>query len=115
MDRLTDQQRKKSLSVARAALIDTRESSQGSSRNCDTSSEQPPVRSAVTQVQEAVLLRALLELVVVQLAAAGDEEPRMAPLPPPPTIPTSQQGTGLSKLMSPVQDLGRSLLSFLVG
>ena len=109
------QQRKKSLSVARAALIDTRESSQGSSRNCDTSSEQPPVRSAVTQAQEAVLLRALLELVVVQLAAAGGEEPRMAPLPPPPTIPTSQQGTGLSKLMSPVQDLGRSLLSFLVG
>ena len=109
------QQRKKSLSVARAALIDTRESTQGSSRNCDTSSEQPPVRSAVTQAQEAVLLRALLELVVVQLAAAGDEEPRMAPLPPPPTIPTSQQGTGLSKLMSPVQDLGRSLLSFLVG
>ena len=106
------QQRKKSLSVTQPTLSDTRESIQRSSTDCDTSSGQPPVRSAVTRAQEAVLLRALLELVVVQLAV-GVEENNMAPVPTP--LPNNQQGTGLSKLMSPVQDLGRSLLSFLVG
>ena len=105
------QQRKKSLSVTQPSLSsDTKESFQ--STDCDTSSRQPPVRSAVTRAQEAVLLRALLELVVVQLAV-GVEEINMAPVPTP--LPNNQQGTGLSKLMSPVQDLGRSLLSFLVG
>jgi len=106
------QQRKKSLSVTQPSLSDTRESIQRSNTDCDTSSGQPPVRSAVTRAQEAVLLRALLELVVVQLAV-GVEEINMAPVPTP--LPNNQQGTGLSKLMSPVQDLGRSLLSFLVG
>jgi len=106
------QQRKKSLSVTQPTLSDRRESIQRSSTECDTSSGQPPVRSAVTRAQEAVLLRALLELVVVQLAV-GVEEINMAPAPTP--LPNNQQGTGLSKLMSPVQDLGRSLLSFLVG
>ena len=106
------QQRKKSLSVTQPTLSDTRESIQRSSIDCDTSRAQPAVRSAVKQAQEAVLLRALLELVVVQLAV-GVEESDMAP--PPPPLPNNQPGTGLSKLMSPVQDLGRSLLSFLVG
>jgi len=78
----------------------------------------------VTKYQEVVLLRTIVELALVNLAV-GDKwqgginsekgscfhlDKVMAP-----PAREGAAGSGLSKLMSPVQDLGRSLLGFLIG
>jgi len=78
--------------------------------------------SVVAQYQEVVLLRTVVELALVNLALGdkgqginlekGTTHPGKVMAPP---AKEGAAGSGLSKLMSPVQDLGRSLLGFLIG
>ena len=65
----------------------------------------------ISKLQSVVLFRTLLELALVNIAlgSAAPDCPRRKTMSPP------SASSGLSKLMSPVQDLGKSLLGFLVG
>ena len=76
---------------------------------------------AVVKYQELVLARTVVELALVNLALGEkpEEEGRRgrgsAAMAPAGRPADPAPGSGLSKLMSPVQDLGRSLLGFLIG
>ena len=82
-------------------------------------------KNSLVTFQSAVLCRTVLELALVNLALGPGHQPcqqckniserkniclckKMAP-------PAASTSSGLSKLMSPVQDLGKSLLGFLIG
>jgi len=90
----------------------------------DCTSESSPPGHSVTKYQEVVLLRTIVELALVNLAVGdkwqGGINSEKGPnfhldkvMAPP--ARDGAAGSGLSKLMSPVQDLGRSLLGFLIG
>ena len=78
--------------------------------------EEPPASLdlSLSNYQETVILRTVLELALANILCANpnqgssDKPGAMAP-------PLESQGSGFSKLISPVQDLGRTLLGFLVG
>ena len=64
----------------------------------------------ISQFQSVVLFRTVLELALVNIALGCAAPRHRARNMSPPSA-----SSGLSKLMSPVQDLGKSLLGFLVG
>ena len=72
-------------------------------------------KNSLAKFQSVVLCRTVLELALVNIALSPSHKisakyKNMAPSPP-----SSSTSSGLSKLMSPVQDLGKSLLGFLLG
>eukprot|EP00092_Neocalanus_flemingeri_P012874 GFUD01013870.1.p1 GENE.GFUD01013870.1~~GFUD01013870.1.p1 ORF type:complete len:1486 (+),score=342.48 GFUD01013870.1:534-4991(+) len=81
------------------------------------------VKTVISQYQEVVLLRTVVELALVNLALGdqqqGQKHSAQGPIHPgnvmAPPVKEGAAGSGLSKLMNPVQDLGRSLLGFLIG
>ena len=64
----------------------------------------------ITKFQSLVLFRTVLELALVNIALGSDQIRSSSKKMSPPS-----SSSGLSKLMSPVQDLGKSLLGFLLG
>ena len=92
------------------------------------STDHPPVSGAnegkhsLASLQSVVLYKTVLELALVNIALSGQQPPRDTRghgdkniMAPPVSSSTSSAQSGLSKLMSPVQDLGKSLLGFLIG
>ena len=68
----------------------------------------------ISRFQSVVLFRTVLELALVNIALGSPDQPssaRRSIMSP----PSASSNSGLSKLLSPVQDLGKSLLGFLVG
>jgi len=80
------------------------------------------VKEVISKYQEVVLFRTVVELALVNIAI-GDrwlhgqsvEKGGFIPVNMAPPSKEGVSSSGLSKLMSPVQDLGRSLLGFLIG
>ena len=80
-------------------------------------------KNCLASAESVVLCKTVLELALVNIALSGQQPPGhpgprdtghkniMAPV----SSSTSSGQSGLSKLMSPVQDLGKSLLGFLIG
>lgn len=64
--------------------------------------------------QEAVILRTVVELALANLLV-GNKVPGLRPTQSKMAPPNEPSGSGFSKFISPVQDLGRSLLGFLIG
>ena len=64
--------------------------------------------------QEAVILRTVVELALANLLV-GNKAPGLRPTQSKMALPNEPSGSGFSKFISPVQDLGRSLLGFLKG
>ena len=82
-------------------------------------------KNSLAELESVVLYKTVLELALVNIALGGGGQERggvtgpgqyktMAPVSST-TSAGSGGGSGLSKLMSPVQDLGKSLLGFLLG
>ena len=81
-------------------------------------------KNSLAELESVVLYKTVLELALVNIALGGGGQERgcvtgpgqyktMAPVSS--TTSAGSGGSGLSKLMSPVQDLGKSLLGFLLG
>ena len=71
--------------------------------------------SLATNLQSVVLCKTVLELALVNIALGGQHPRDTNIMAPPVSSSTNSAPSGLSKLMSPVQDLGKSLLGFLIG
>ena len=71
--------------------------------------------SLATNLQSVVLCKTVLELALVNIALSGQTPRDTNIMAPPVSSSTNSAPSGLSKLMSPVQDLGKSLLGFLIG
>ena len=87
---------------------------------CSPVSELRPNESknSLARIESVVLCRTVLELALVNIALSGprrDISGQYKSMAPPVSSSTSSGQSGLSKLMSPVQDLGKSLLGFLIG
>ena len=77
-------------------------------------------QNSLEKVQSVVLCRTVLELALVNIVLGQQEthcqgSGQYKIMAPPASTSSGGSGLGLSKLMSPVQDLGKSLLGFLLG
>ena len=82
-------------------------------------------KNSLANAESVVLCKTVLELALVNIALSGQPPGHIGPrdighkniMAPVPSVSssTSSGQSGLSKLMSPVQDLGKSLLGFLIG